>query len=110
MGIAISRRLAEIMDGSILIGSALNRGIRFTIMFKNVRPASLITMSRGQKGAPDEMNISFEKASILIVDTNEINRNIMIDFLREFDFERTWTYDLPSALKMVTTRPVDVII
>ncbi|MBU1344767.1 MAG: histidine kinase [Proteobacteria bacterium] len=109
LGLAISRRLVEIMGGDIFVDSVLNQGSRFTIHIKNVQQASLIAMNREEENSGC-FNVSFETACILIVDANDINRERMIDFLKEFNFKITTATDPSSILNIFKTDPIDLMI
>jgi len=107
LGLTIAKRLAKIMNGTITVESVPNQGSRFLIHIRKVEQACLT--ESGPEGVKD-MDISFGKACIVLVDAVEANRCLMSDFLENYDVEVTLAdhiSKLPDILKSIR---VDLII
>ncbi|OGR22309.1 MAG: hypothetical protein A2277_02655 [Desulfobacterales bacterium RIFOXYA12_FULL_46_15] len=109
LGLTISKRLAEIMNGTITIKSILNQGSRFTIQIKNVEQASL-TGPNPDHGDTNAMDISFGKPSILLVDALEANRAMISDFLGNYGFTVIPADDISKAPETLQFMMMELII
>lgn len=80
LGLTISRRMAEAMNGEITVKSTLNEGSEFTLIFRDIAKAACIPEKR-EKSFHDYMETRFEESTILIVDDIEDNRKLLLDAL-----------------------------
>jgi signal transduction histidine kinase/CheY-like chemotaxis protein len=86
LGLAITRRLVELMEGDITVESREGKGSTFRITLKDV-----VLPAREQD--PEDADsgrwkaVSFEKATILVVDDKELNRRLLIKFLAGYDLD-----------------------
>lgn len=76
LGLAITKRLVEMMAGTITVESELGKGSRFEIIFGDVSLAAT-PASQEIETTSDYESIVFEKATVLIVDDIETNRNLL---------------------------------
>ncbi len=84
LGLAITRRLVELMNGSIRLSSELNKGSRFTICIPDIAYNNEIGVSENEK-LFDTSQILFDKNHILIVDDVGHNRKYLCDALADTD-------------------------
>ncbi len=107
LGLTISKRLAEIMNGTITVDSIVNQGSRFTIEFKNVEQAVLKGPGPGHG---DVMGISFNNACILLVDAVEADRTLIADFLENYGVEVVSTDDISKVPEILKFMMIELII
>jgi signal transduction histidine kinase/ligand-binding sensor domain-containing protein/CheY-like chemotaxis protein len=86
LGLTITRRLVEMMGGSITVQSKTGKGSTFTITLNNVDTPSLMD-DTGSFTTPDVKDAAFKKAAILVVDDKELNRRLLIQFLAAYKFD-----------------------
>ncbi len=80
LGLSITRRLVEIMGGTISLESQIGKGSKFHVTFKNVREMKLDDVHENSERI-DHHSLVFEPATILIVDEIYPNRQLLMEFL-----------------------------
>jgi len=109
LGLAITKRLVEIMGGSIRVSGKKGRGSIFTVILKNVRKIEIAD-------APvKEIDISadsvfFDKAVILIVDDIKTNRVLLRALLKDYGFGFIEAEDGRKAIDLANDRHPDLIL
>lgn len=109
LGLSISRRLAELMNGKIEVESELGKGSKFLVKLPDVH--YLLNCYTTQASIDlDITRITFEKATILIIDDIEHNRKYLIDALRNTNFVIHQTTNGEEGVKMAREFLPDLII
>ena len=102
LGLAIVKRLVELMEGTISFKSTLGVGTEFVVSFKaKVADAANIDKLRGSHEETKENEFEFEGKRILLVDDNELNREIAYEILSAAGFIVEQANDGMTAIEMV---------
>jgi len=83
LGLAITRRLVEMMNGSITAESHVGKGSTFTIRLAAVQIPQHVAADSDDQELPDA--ISFRNATVLIADDAEFDRILLADILQQVD-------------------------
>ena len=93
LGLAISHRLARLMEGDLTFTSEAGRGSEFVFSFD----APQADPSREPEEGPAA--VAEEKPRVLVAEDNELNGEIMLDLLEENGFEAALATDGKKALE-----------
>jgi signal transduction histidine kinase len=83
LGLAISRQLVELMGGEILVASEFGKGSRF--WFEITLPIVDVKAQAKQK-TQQVIGYQGERRTLLVVDDNQQNREILVNLLKLLDF------------------------
>jgi signal transduction histidine kinase/ActR/RegA family two-component response regulator len=113
LGLNITRRLAQLMGGEILVDSREGRGSTFTLSF---------LVDAAAAGTPDAGAASFGQANdddrlsplhgrrVLVVDDHPVNRRVIKLFLAPFDCHLVEVENGRQALEALEAAPFDMVL
>jgi len=110
LGLTIVKRLVSIMEGSLSVESMVGKGTVFHLRFPNVSiSARLATGDHAEPGASVNFN-DFVPASILVVDDNETNRDLMAGMFEKTHHRLRFANNGKEALQCLETMKADVVL
>jgi len=109
LGMAITQRLVQLMNGSIELDSLLNKGSSFKIKIPGVSYLRDFE-KRTEEIQLDPADVVFEKATIIVADDVEHNRKYLIDALKNTNIEIVEAEDGAEALSLAKKTVPDLII
>jgi signal transduction histidine kinase/ActR/RegA family two-component response regulator len=114
LGLNITRRLAELMDGEILVDSREDRGSVFTLGFQvDLAAASATDGAAAAFGAAneDEPTLSpLQGRRVLVVDDHPVNRRVIKLFLAPFDCDLVEVENGRQALDTLEAEAFDLVL
>ncbi len=110
LGLAITRRLVEMMDGTIHVQSTFGEGSRFIVKFYGVDIASVHAEPIERSSEATEQCIHFEPARILVVDDIKDNRDLLREYFANSAVVTDEATDGAQAVAMSAAHPYDLII
>ena len=96
LGLTIAKSHAEIMGGTIEVSSELGKGSEFTVIL----PLSIPSLTEIEEDQ-DYVHYDFKDRRILVVDDNDLNREILVDSLIEEGFIVDEAIDGSFAIEML---------
>lgn len=98
LGLSITRRLAELMEGSVELESRPDKGSLFRIILPDIPYSS--APSRNEKDTGEEETV-FRKSGILIVDDAPLNRELIRGYLKNSNISCTEAENGEQALSLL---------
>lgn len=83
LGLAITKRLVELMGGSISVQSKLGQGSAFTVKIRELEVAALEENEEAIDEISSHERVHFDSSTVLIVEDSLKNRELIREFLRE---------------------------
>ncbi|MBX3043634.1 MAG: PAS domain S-box protein [Candidatus Kapabacteria bacterium] len=109
LGLPITKRLVEMMNGSIEVESELGKGTRFSFIIKNVE-ISDSSVVKSKTKSENAIGITFNNQKVLVIDDNYDNIEIVKGFLKNSGLEILSISDAEKAInKAIETLP-DIIL
>lgn len=87
LGLAISKKLVELMNGEIKVSSKVDSGSKFQILLKNVKIIKNIITKEEDINKYKLDKIKFKNSSIIVADDMEYNREIILEYLKPYNFK-----------------------
>ena len=109
LGLTITSRLVKMMGGEIAVTSKHGEGSCFIVSLNDVEIGSLIEPDDKMNDI-DVSDVIFEPAKILIADDISNNREVIISFLKKFDFEIFDAENGAEAVKIAGKVKPDLIL
>jgi len=109
LGLSITKKLVELMEGTISLDSSIGKGSSFNIILKDIAVASIDEISTGKEDTLPA-NIRFRKQTILIVDDIESNRILLRETLKPKGLQTIEAADGKQSIDMTREHMPDLIL
>ena len=109
LGLAITKRLIEMMRGTISVKSEVGKGSIFEIVLHDVSVSATPARSATEE-IFDHENILFEESSVLIVDDIETNRDLVKAFFQDTNIRSVEAENGKNAILLARQHRPDVIL
>jgi len=109
LGLSICKKLVEMMNGSIGLGTKQGQGSVFQVYLYDVKIPVIKTMLKNEPDYTTE-NIIFNKSRILVMDDVKSNREVIKGLLNKVNLDVYATDDLENMLQLIQDYQPNIII
>jgi len=110
LGLTISKRLTELMNGKISVNSTPNKGSCFSIYLKSVDISSIDIASTYQVNVNKRSIIKFDDCNVLIVDDVKNNRKLLTEIFKSLHINYQEACNGKEAVERAKKNDFDLII
>jgi len=96
LGLAISKRFSEIMHGDIRVESTYGKGATFTCWL----PAEIPVVTLSEMEVPDEKVEETNSTSILLIDDEELNRDLLERYITKKEWTMAYADNGPEGIRL----------
>jgi signal transduction histidine kinase/CheY-like chemotaxis protein len=107
LGLTITRKLTEMMGGTINVESIPGEGSTFCITLPNIKETNIENTKQMNDQVPD---IEFEPATVLIVDDIESNRAVIRHFLKDHPLSVVEAMDGAAGFELTQKLRPDIVL
>ena len=108
LGLAITKRLVEMMNGSVSVTNKHKKGTIFNVIIRDVAISPLRKLTKKKEGTPDV--VTLQGGVILIVDDMESNRNLLKTYMENCHFDFLEAENGEKAVKLAEEHHPDLIL
>ncbi|MFO8235239.1 MAG: PAS domain S-box protein [Bacteroidales bacterium] len=108
LGLNITKKLVESMDGEISVSSRIGKGSKFTVILPDVKKSHIIAATRKSE-KEDETSVDFEKVNILIADDIQYNIDTIKNLLDDQNIEFFEAQSAEKTLQIVKINTPDLV-
>lgn len=109
LGLSITKRLIEMLNGSIIVESEVGKGSTFFIQFNNIQVAATGDIHE-QTDLYYHWKDKFSNETILVIDDIETNRYLLKEWLTSFGFQVILAENGYEALKICESQKPNLVI
>ena len=109
LGLTISRKLVESMNGEINVESELGIYTKFSIILNKVKIASS-AKDKKQENIIDQYDLVFDTANILVIDKVKENRDLITANFSDTALNIIPANDAREAMKLIQTNKINLVI
>ena len=108
LGLTITKRLIEMMQGEISVESKIGKGSKFLVKLNNVVISDQLKQEK-QLNPNYNFDYIFTSSKILLAEDNDLNRKVFKGFLEKYDIEVVEAVNGQIALDILKNMKPDVI-
>ena len=109
LGLTITKRLVEMMNGDITLRSTAGKGSEFMITLHDIQSDALLVVNSSQENTGDSTRKRFQASRVMVVDNTGANRQLFRLFLYESGLEVIEMKNGEEALISAEKSPPQVI-
>ena len=111
LGLSICKQLAELMNTSIHVRSTKGEGSVFSFnVVLSIASKQVINSSVPMIENTDTSNLNYKRQRILLVEDNEINRDVVIELLTSMNLDVAIATNGQEGLELAISEPFDLIL
>jgi PAS domain S-box-containing protein len=108
LGLAITKRLTEILGGTVKLQSQLGKGSRFTFIFPNLTITKIETPALVPAKLDEDLN-QFQAATVLVVDDVQYNLDLIAGYFAGSKHRLLFAQDGQQAIQIAQTHLPEII-
>ena len=110
LGLTISKRLTELMNGRISVTSTVNKGSCFSVYLREIDVSSIENIPDKTAESVQQKSVKFDNANVLIVDDIPDNRNLLIEIFKTTNINYLEACNGIEAIEAAKNNIFDLII